>query len=57
MSQKQVKSIKKHTVKEVLASIQWSIEKNKLILLSPITDEYVTIELLAILAKENDTTQ
>jgi hypothetical protein len=48
MSQKQIKSAKKHTVKEVLQSIQWSVEGDKLILLSPITDEYITISLTAI---------
>jgi hypothetical protein len=57
MSQKQTKGAKKHTVKEVLASIQWSTENNKLILLSPITDEFVTIELSAIIAKNSGTTQ
>lgn len=48
MSQKQIKREKKHTVKEVLMSITWSIEDGKLILLSPITDEYITIQLTSI---------
>ena len=38
----------KHTVKEVLQSLQWSVEDGKLQLLSPITDEFVTISLSAI---------
>lgn len=53
MSQKQVKQSKKHTVKEVLASLQWSIEDGKLQLLSPITDEFVTISLSAINPPQN----
>lgn len=48
MSQKQIKNEKKHTVKEVLKSIEWSIEDDKLILLSNITDEFITIKLEAI---------
>ena len=48
MSQKQTKQAKKHTVKEVLQSLQWSIGDGKLQLLSPITDEFVTISLSAI---------
>ena len=48
MSQKRVKQLKKHTVKEVLKSITWSVEVDKLILLSPITDEYITISVKAI---------
>ena len=45
MSQKKIKSENKHTVKEVLKSLEWGIEDNKLTLLCPITDEYITIEL------------
>ncbi len=50
MSQKQVKKERnpKHSVKEVLKSIHWSVESGKLVLLSTITDEFVTIELDAI---------
>jgi hypothetical protein len=51
MSQKKVKSEKKHTVKEVLKSLSWSIEDDQLMLLSPITDEYVVISMDAINTK------
>ena len=48
MSQKQVKNSKKYTVKEVLKSITWSVENGKLILLSDITNEFITLDLNAI---------
>jgi hypothetical protein len=48
MSQKKTKQLKKHTVKEVLQSLQWSVEDGKLQLLSPITDEFVSIVLSEI---------
>jgi len=53
MSQKKTKQIKKHTVKEVLQSLQWSVEDGKLMLLSKITDEYVTIDIGAIQKSPN----
>ncbi len=48
MSQKQIKRVKKHTVKEVLKSITWSVENGKLLLLSTITDEFITLDINAI---------
>ena len=48
MSQKRTKQASKHTVKEVLASLEWSTEDGKLVLMSPITQEFVTIEMSAI---------
>ncbi len=48
MSQRKTKQARKHTVKEVLKSIRWSTEDGKLILLSEISDEFVTIDLSAI---------
>ena len=45
MSQKKQKSENKHTVKEVLKSLEWGVEAGKLTLLCPITDEYITIDL------------
>lgn len=47
MSQKQTKSVKKHTVKEVLKSIEWSVEDGRLVLMSGITAEFVTIDMSA----------
>jgi hypothetical protein len=43
----------KHTVKEVLASIEWSVEDDQLMLLSRISDEYITIDLQTIINKNN----
>ena len=57
MSQKKTKQTNKHTVKEVLASLQWSVEKGKLLLCSPITDEFVTINLSAINQPHNGTVE
>ena len=51
MNQKRVKQAKKHTVKEVLASIEWSIEDGELILLSRLSDEFITIDMEAIINK------
>lgn len=48
MSQKQTKNAKKHTVKEVLQSLEWSVEDGKLMLLSPITDEFVVLNLAVV---------
>jgi hypothetical protein len=48
MSQKQIKSAKKYTVREVLKSLEWGIEGDKLTLLCPITDEFISISLEAI---------
>jgi hypothetical protein len=53
MSQKKIKSENKHTVKEVLKSLTWSIEDDQLMLLSPITDEFVTISMDAIMSKSD----
>jgi len=55
MSQKKIKQQKKHTVKEVLASLEWGIEGDKFTLLSPITDEFITIELSVIKQKLGET--
>lgn len=49
MSQKQIKREKKYTVKEVLKSITWSVEGGKLILLSTLTNEFITLEVNAII--------
>ena len=57
MSQKQIKQSKKFTVKEVLASIEWSIEDDELILLSRLSDEYVTLDMGAIINKNEPTEQ
>lgn len=51
MRQKKTKQINKHTVKEVLKSLTWSIEDDQIMLLSPITDEFVTISVDAINSK------
>jgi hypothetical protein len=53
MSQKKQKSENKHTVKEVLKSLQWSVEDNVLMLLSSITDEFVTISMDAIMSRSD----
>ena len=53
MSQKKIKSENKHTVKEVLKSLEWGVEGDKLTLLCPITDEYITIDMNAIKQKIN----
>ena len=45
MSQKKIKQENKHTVKEVLLSIKWGIEGDKMTILSSITDEYVVIDI------------
>lgn len=57
MSEKQAKNSRKFSVKQVLGSIQWSIENGKLVLLSTLSDEYVTIDLSAITNKENGKTE
>jgi hypothetical protein len=51
MSQKQIKQANKFTVKQVLASIEWSIEDGELILLSRLSDEFITIDMEAIINK------
>ena len=53
MSQKQIKQSKKFTVGEVLASIEWSIEDGELILLSRLSDEFITLDMDAII-KQNE---
>ena len=53
MSQKQIKQSKKFTVGEVLASIEWSIEDCELILLSRLSDEFITLDMDAII-KQNE---
>lgn len=57
MSQKQAKQERspKHSVKEVLKSIHWSVDNGKLVLLSTITDEFVTIEMDAIFKTDHGT--
>jgi hypothetical protein len=53
MSQKKIKSENKHTVKEVLKSLEWGIEGDKLTLLCPITDEFISIDIEAIKSQIN----
>ena len=53
MSQKKVKQANKHTVKEVLESIEWSIDGGDLILLSRLSDEFITIDMDAVI-KQNE---
>lgn len=53
MSQKKTKQTNKHTVKEVLMSLEWSVEGDKLQILSPITDEFVTLDLRVINGTKN----
>ena len=53
MSQKKLKQASKHTVKEVLKSLEWGIDGDKLTLLSPITNEYVSIDMNVLNLKEN----
>ncbi len=53
MSQKQIKNAKKHTVKEVLKSLEWGVEGDKFTILSPITDEFVSIDLSEIKKRIN----
>ena len=55
MSGKQVKNSRKFSVKQVLGSINWSIENGKLVLLSTLSDEYVTLDLNAIIQKDGET--
>ena len=55
MSQKKTKSTKKHTVKEVLLSLQWTVRDGHLELLCPITDEFVKIDLAEINGFANKT--
>lgn len=38
----------KYSVQEVLKSIEWSVENGKLMLLSKLTDEFITIDVKAI---------
>ena len=57
MIPKQSKEEKKYTVQEVLKSLQWSVEGGKLQILSSITDEYITIELNAIISKSDEAEQ
>lgn len=55
MSQKKIKQArsKKHTVRELLASLEWSVNGDRLELFSPITNEFVTISIEAIIKKQN----
>lgn len=53
MSEKKTKQAKKFTVRQVLSGLQWSVNGSKLELLSPLTDEFVTIDLNSITDKNN----
>ena len=56
MSQKKIKQAKKFTVKQVLMSLEWGVEDGKFTILSPLTDEFVSIELSVIKERINGKT-
>jgi hypothetical protein len=57
MTKKKSDQAAKYSVGEVLKSISWSVEDDRLILLSTLTDEYVTIGLEAIMKNHDGETE